>query len=69
MMTLYSSDGAALMQINAIERRGNELLLKGKVFGTMPVTARLKPSEARKGLRMIGVRLALFVLTMLVRKD
>jgi hypothetical protein len=56
------------MQISAIERSGNELLVKGKVFGTMPVTARLKPSEARKGLRMLGLPLVLFLLTFLVRK-
>lgn len=68
MMTLYSPDNSPLMQINAIERSGNELLVKGKVFGTMPVIARLKPSEARKGLRMLGLRLAFFLLTFLVRK-
>ena len=34
----------------------------------MPVIARLKPSEARKGLRMLGLRLAFFLLTFLVRK-
>jgi len=35
----------------------------------MPMTARLKPSEARNGLRLIGWRLALFLLTLLLRKD
>lgn len=68
MMTLYSPDNSPLMQINAIERSGNELLVKGKVFGTMPVIARLKPSEARKGLRMLGLSLTLFLLTFLLRK-
>jgi hypothetical protein len=69
MMTLYSTDNTVLMQINAMERKGNELLVRGKVFGTMPVTARLKPSEARKGLRMLGLRLGFFLLTLLLRKD
>ena len=46
MMTLYSTDNSPLMQVSAIERRGNELLIKGKVFGTMPMTARLSPAEA-----------------------
>jgi hypothetical protein len=69
MMTLYSPDDSPLMQISAIERSGNELLVKGKVFGTMPLTARLKPSEARKGLGMLRPRLAFFLLTLLLRKD
>jgi len=68
MMTLYSPDNSPLMQVSTIERSGNELLVKGKVFGTMPVTARLKPSEARKGLRMLGFRLTFFLLTFLLRK-
>jgi hypothetical protein len=57
------------MQVSTIERRGNELLIKGKVFGTMPIVAHLKPSEARKGLRLIGFRMAWFLLTLLFRKD
>lgn len=69
MMTLYSPDNSPLMQISAIERSGNELLVKGKVFGTMPVTARLKPGEARKGLRMLGLPLVLFLLTFLLRRN
>ena len=69
MMTLYAPDDSALLEVGAIERNGNELLIKGKVFGTMPVTARLKPSQARRCARMIGWRVALFVLTLLLRKD
>jgi hypothetical protein len=69
MMTLYSPDKTPLMQISAIERKGNELLIKGKVFGTMPMTAHLRPSEARRGLRMIGLRMAWFLLTLMLRKD
>jgi hypothetical protein len=69
MMTLYSADNSALMQVHAVERRGNELLIKGKVFGTMPMTARLKPSEARKGVKLIGWRTAFFLLTLLMRND
>jgi hypothetical protein len=69
MMTLYSADNTALMQINAIERDGNELLIRGKVFGTMPMTARLRPSEARKGLRLLGFRVAWLLLTLVFRRD
>ena len=68
MMTLYSPDKSALLQINAIERRGNDLVIKGKVFGTMPITALLRPSEARRGLRLIGLRNVWFLLTLLLRR-
>jgi hypothetical protein len=67
-MILYSPDNSALMEVQSIERDGGELVIKGKVFGTMPITARLTPAEARKGLKLLGPRLALFVLGMLFRR-
>jgi hypothetical protein len=67
MLTLYSPDGSSLMEVETLERSGNELLIKGKVFGAMPMTARLEPAEARKGLRLLNFKLALFLLTFLLR--
>jgi hypothetical protein len=68
-MKLYAQDNSELMEISSIERQGNELVLKGKVFGSMPMKARLKPDEARKGLKLMGFRLCLFMLTFLFRKS
>jgi len=69
MMTLYSTDDTALLEVNAIERKGNDLLIKGKVFGTMPMTARLSPTESRRGLRLLGFKLIIFLLTLPLRKN
>ena len=68
MMTLYSTDDSPLFEIKALERRGSDLLIKGKAFGTMPVTARLSPAETRKGLRLLGLRLIVFLLTLPFRR-
>jgi hypothetical protein len=67
MLTLYSADNSKLMEIDTLERSGNDLLIKGKVFGAMPMTARLSPSEARKGLRLLNFKLVWFLLTFLLR--
>jgi hypothetical protein len=67
MLTLYAPDNSKLMEVEALERSGNELLIKGKVFGAMPMTARLRPAEARKGLKLVSFKLALFLLTFLFR--
>ena len=67
MLTLYSPDNSKLMEVEALERSGNELLIRGKVFGAMPMTARLTPAEARKGLRLLNFKLAFFLLTFLLR--
>ena len=66
-MKLFSPDRSELMDVSAIERDGADLVIKGKVFGAMPMTARLTPAEARKGLKLVNFKLALFLLTFLVR--
>ena len=67
-MKLYAADKSELMQVSVIERDGNDLLIKGKVFGTMPMTARLTPSEVRQGLKLLRFRLLLFLVSMLFRR-
>ena len=67
MLTLLSQDNTKLMEIEALERSGNDLLIKGKVFGAMPMIARLTPAEARKGFKLVSFKLALFLLTFLLR--
>ena len=67
MMKVYAQDNSELMEISSLERDGNLLVIKGKVFGTMPMTAKLRPDEARKGLRLLNFKLVLFLLTFLFR--
>ena len=68
MMKIYGQDNTELMQITSLERDGNRLVLKGKVFGTMPISARLTPQEGRNGLKLLDLKVALFLLTFLFRK-
>ena len=67
MLTLYSPDNSKLMEVEELERRGTKILIQGKVFGALPMTARLTPAEARKGLKLVNFKLALFLLTFLFR--
>ena len=63
-MKLYSPDKSELMDVSSIARDGNDLVIKGKVFGSMPMTAKLRPAEARKALKLIDLQTALFLLTL-----
>jgi len=63
-MKLYSPDKSELMDVSAIERDGDDLVIKGKVFGSMPMTAKLRPAEARKLFGLLNLRLILFILTL-----
>ena len=67
-MKLQSSDGSELMTVSALERDGDSLLIKGKVFGAMPMSARLNPEAARAALKLLTPRLILFLLTLPFRK-
>jgi hypothetical protein len=63
-MKLYGADRRELMTVSRIERDGCRLVIKAKVFGTMPMTASLTPADVREGLKLLGLRGILFVLTM-----
>jgi hypothetical protein len=65
---IYSADKSELMDVSAIERKGNDLVLKGKVFGTMPMSATLTPEQARAAFKLLSVGLVLFLLTLPFRK-
>jgi hypothetical protein len=65
---LKSSDGSELMNVSALERDGNSLVIRGKVFGAMPLNARLDPAAARELLKLLSPRLFLFLLTLPLRK-
>jgi len=68
-MKLYSAqDGSELMRIDSIERDGDQLLIRGRAFGAMPLAARLPPQEARQGLKLLNARLVLFLLTLPFRR-
>jgi hypothetical protein len=67
-MKLTSADGSELMKVNAIERDGNLLLIRGKIMGAMPMTAKLSPSEFRKGFSLLNFKLVLFLLTFPFRR-
>ena len=67
-MKLYSADGSELMNVSAIERDGDNLVIKGKVFGAMPMTAKLTPEQARNALALFRPSLIFFLLTLPFRK-
>ena len=68
-MKLLNPDGSELMRVESIERDGTRLVIRGKVLGAMPMSARLEPEEARKGLKLLNARLVLFLLTFLFRSS
>jgi len=69
MMKIFGQDNSELIEIGSLERAGHTLLIKGKVFGSMPMTAKLTPEEARNAVKLLNFKLAIFLLTFLFRKS
>ena len=67
-MKIYDATDKELMTVRKIERDGNTLVLRGKIFGAMPMVAKLTPSEARAAFRLLDFKTVLFLLTLLFRK-
>lgn len=68
-MRLYDARDEELMSINEIDREDNVLVIKGKTFGTMPMTAKLQPRDVRKGLKLLNFRKLLFMITLPFRSN
>jgi hypothetical protein len=68
-MKIYGIDKRELITVSRIERDGNQLVIRGKVFGTMPMTATLTPADVREAMRLLRWSGILFLLTMPFRRS
>lgn len=68
VMKILDAQDKELMTVRKIERDGNALIIRGKIFGAMPMVAKLTPGEARAALKLLDARTILFLLTMLFRR-
>jgi hypothetical protein len=63
-MQLFDANNGELMAISGLERDGDVLVIKGKIYGAMPMNAYLRPEELRKAAGLLSLQLILFLLTM-----
>jgi hypothetical protein len=68
-MTVYGAQDEVLMNVTAIESQGNELVVKGRIFGAMPMTAKIRPEEMRAALRILSFKRILFLLSLVFRRS
>lgn len=68
-MKIYDANDKELMVVREITRDGGELVIRGKIFGAMPMVAKLKPEEARAALKLLDARTLLFLLTLPFRRS
>ena len=67
-MKILDNTGKELMNVSKIEPDDrNYLVIRGKIFGAMPMTAKLSPEEARAALKLLNAKTIWFLLTILFR--
>jgi len=67
-MKIYDANDQELMNVRAFERDGKNLVIRGKIFGAMPMVAKVTPTEARAALKQLDLRTILFIVSLLFRK-
>jgi len=67
-MKIFDADDREMMRITSLSREGSELVIHGMIFGSMPLTAKLRPEEARAAFKLMDFRTAWFLLTLLFRR-
>lgn len=69
-MKILDNTGKELMTVSKIEGDDrNFLVIRGKIFGAMPMTAKLSPEEARAAFRLLDAKTIWFILTLLFKKS
>lgn len=67
-MMIYDANDQELMTVRELVREGDNLVIRGKIFGTMPMAAKLTPKEARAALKLLDFKTVLFLLSILFRR-
>lgn len=68
VMKILDAQDKELMTVRRIERDGNDLVIPGKIFGAMPMVAKVTPTEARAALKLLDRKTFLLLVSLLFRK-
>lgn len=68
VMKILDAQDKELMAVRKLERDGDNLLIRGKIFGAMPMVAKVTPAEARAALKLLDAKTIWLLLTLLFRK-
>lgn len=69
MAKLLNLDDSVLMEITSLDCDGNDIIIKGTILGSMPVTSKLNPANGRALLKMLSLKMVLFLATFLFRSS
>jgi hypothetical protein len=68
-MKVVDAQNKELMAVRKVDIENGELVIRGKIFGAMPMVAKLTPEEARAGLRLLGFKTFLQLIPFIFRRS
>jgi ATP-dependent phosphoenolpyruvate carboxykinase len=68
-MKVTDAQNKELMAVRKIEIEDGVIVIRGKIFGAMPMVAKLTPEEARAGLKLLGFRTILKMIPFLLSRS
>ena len=68
-MKFLDAQNKELMTVRKVEVEDGVLVIRGKIFGAMPMVAKLTPEEARAGLKLLGVRTFFQLIPFILRRS
>jgi hypothetical protein len=66
-MKLYTPEKSVLLDVTSVQPHPDGVLVTGKIMGTMPMKAIVRPEELRAGIQLLNVKLFLKLVAMLLR--
>jgi hypothetical protein len=67
-MKFYTPEKNELLEITEVEPHDEGLVVRGRIMGTMPMNAVLRPDELRKAFQFARPAVVLTLLAMLFRR-
>jgi hypothetical protein len=66
-MKLYTPEKSILLDVTSVQSHPDGVLVMGKIMGTMPMKAIVRPEELRAGIRLLTVGVFFTLIAMLFR--
>ncbi|HWQ76008.1 MAG TPA: hypothetical protein VN441_11890 [Syntrophomonas sp.] len=66
-MKLHDLYGNVMMEVTSVDRKDDDLVMKGKMMGTMPATIYLRPDEMWKAMNLLTWAIIRYVPSMLIK--
>lgn len=67
-MKLHTPEGRELMDVQRVQREGDQLVVRGLIMGTMPTRAVIRPEQIRAAFALLSWSLVWGVIALMFKR-